>query len=418
MKTPPAAHSVEQLLRRWIGLDPATIGATAIDRAIRLRMAAVDAADRGVYLTMLAADPGERDRLVDEVVVPESWFFRDAAVFTDLRRAALAHRDAPHLRPLALLSVPCAGGEEPYSVAMTMLDAGLPADRFRIDAFDVSHQALGRAVAGRYSANAFRTPDLAFRDRWFTRDGAVAILDERIKRRVSFAWGNLLDPGFHAAHGPYDIVLCRNLLIYLDEDARRQVEQTCDRLLAPDGLLVVGAAEPAMLAGRWTAAGAASSFVLRRVASGPTRSGTAAPSARASDVAGHAPPAPAAAPTPAAGSHGAAAAPAGGPASEAVVREAQALAAAGRVAEAIDCCRQAAKVAPSAGIFFLMARLERQTGSRDQAEACLHKTLYLDPDRADALLELALLAEEQGDRTLADRYRQSATRVLARTGEA
>lgn len=412
-----AVPSVEQLLRRWIGLDPTTIGATAIDRAIRLRMAAVDAADRDAYLRMLVADQGERDRLVDEVVVPESWFFRDAAVFTDLRRAALSRRDAPHLPPLAVLSVPCAGGEEPYSVAMTMLDAGLPEDRFRIDAFDVSRQALGRAVAGRYSANAFRTSDLAFRDRWFTRDGAVAILDERIKRRVNLAWGNLLDPGFSSAHGPYDVVLCRNLLIYLDEDARRRVEQTCDRLLAPEGLLVVGAAEPAMLAGRWAAAGAASSFVLRRVASPPRRSDAAAPPAHAKGTR-HAPPPPASVPVPVTGSNGAAAAPTGGPHLEAVVREAQALAAAGRVAEAIDCCRQAAQVAPTAVVFFLMARLERQTGSLDQAEACLHKTLYLDPDRADALLELALLAEERGDRTLADRYRQSAARVLARTGEA
>lgn len=408
MTLPSPSSTVEQLLGRWIGLDPTTIGATAIDRAVRLRMTAVAAPDRQAYLARLAADRDERDRLIDEVVVPESWFFRDEAVFADLRRLAAARRDAPHLPPLTILCAPCAAGEEPYSVAMALLDAGLTAERFRIDAFDVSQQALGRAVAGRYSDNAFRTPDLAFRDRWFHRDGTVAVLDERIRSRVGFAWGNLLDPGFCAGRGPYDVVLCRNLLIYLDADARRQVERTCDRLLAAEGLLVVGAAEPAMLAGRWTAAGVASSFVLRRVAPGPTAAEGASPTRR--------PPAPT--PAPAARERHAPVVEPEPPDPEASLHEARTLGACGRIAEAIACCRRATASAPTAPGFFLMALLERRAGAIEQAEASLHKVLYLDPDRADALLELALIADERGDSAMADRYRESAARVIARRGEA
>ena len=82
MTIPPTSPTVEQLLGRWIGLDATTIGTTAIDRAVRLRMAAVAAADRQAYLARLAADRDERDRLIDEVVVPESWFFRDEPVLT------------------------------------------------------------------------------------------------------------------------------------------------------------------------------------------------------------------------------------------------------------------------------------------------------------------------------------------------
>jgi chemotaxis protein methyltransferase WspC len=402
------APGIEQLLGRWIGLDPATIGTTAIDRALRLRMAALAILDREAYLARLAADREERDRLIDEVVVPESWFFRDEAVFDDLRRLATARRDAPHLPPLSILSAPCAAGEEPYSVAMTLLDADLAAERFRIDAFDVSHRALGRAVAGRYSANAFRTPDLAFKNRWFERDGAIAVLHERIRGRVGFAWGNLLDAGFGAGRGPYDVVLCRNLLIYLDTDARRLVERTLDRLLGPDGLLVVGAAEPAMLTGRWAAAGGASPFVLRRVASQATPAAAPRVPARS----------PAAPCTAGAAEDRAGSAATAVPDPESILGEARALGAAGRLAEAIDCCRRAATINPTAPGFFLMARFERQAGALDQAEACLHKVLYLDPDRADALLELALLADERGEHPLANRYRESAARVLARKGEA
>jgi len=403
MTIPPTSPTVEQLLGRWIGLDATTIGTTAIDRAVRLRMAAVAAADRQAYLARLAADRDERDRLIDEVVVPESWFFRDEPVFDDLRRLATARRATPHLRPLAILCAPCAAGEEPYSVAMTLLDAGLAPERFQIEAFDVSQQALGRAVAGRYSANAFRTPDLAFRDRWFRRDGTVAVLDERIRSRVAFAWGNLLDPGFCAGRGPYDVFLCRNLLIYLDADARRQVERTCDRLLATDGLLVVGAAEPAMLAGRWTAAGGTSSFVLRRVAPTPPPAGAVAAPPRAVAAAANGRDAPGAAENP--------------PDPQAILDEAQTLGDSGRITEAIACCRHAAAVAPTAPGFFLMALLELRTGAIEQAEACLHKALYLDPERADALLELARIADARGDRTMADRYRQSAARVVARRDE-
>lgn len=401
--TPPPNRTVEQLLRHWIGLDPDTIGATAIDRAVRLRMAAVAARDQEAYLARVAADRDERDRLIEEVVVPESWFFRDAAVFEDLRRAAAARRDAPYLPPLAILSSPCAAGEEPYSVAMTLVDAGIAPERFRIDAFDVSHQSLGRAVAGRYSANAFRSEDRGFVDRWFARDGSIAVLDERIKSRVSFAWGNMLDAGFCAGRGPYDVVLCRNLLIYLDAEARRRVEHACDRLLVPDGMLIVGAAEPAMLADRWAPAGAASSFVLRRGAARPTPPAATVPPERPAAFVAIAPPS-------------ARASEPLGP--EAALREAQALGAAGRIAEAFDCCRRAAATAPTAPLFFLMAMLERQAGALEQAEACLHKTLYLDPGRADALLELATLADDRGDRAMAARYRASAARVLARQGEA
>jgi chemotaxis protein methyltransferase WspC len=402
---PQQARTAEQLLRRWIGLDPETIGGTAIDRAVRLRMGAVGASDPDAYLARLAADRDERDRLIDEVVVPESWFFRDAAVFEDLRRSAAARRDAPHLPPLAILSAPCAAGEEPYSVAMALLDAGMPPDRFRIDAFDVSHQSLGRAVAGRYSANAFRAADLGFVDRWFARDGSIAVLDERVKSRVGFAWGNLIDAGFGAGCGPYDVILCRNLLIYLDAGARRSVEMACDRLLAPDGLLVVGAAEPAMLADRWTPAGTASSFVLRR--------NTARLSSALADPG--VPAVPCAAPASAATPPAEPEAPAD---LAAALRDAEALGAAGRLVEALDSCRRAAAAYPTAPAFFLLAMLEQQAGALEKAEASLHKTLYLDPERADALLELALLADDRGDRALAERYRQSAARVLARKGEA
>ena len=191
-------------------------------------------------------------------------FRSDPQVFGFIHRFATTFATAPGRTPLRILCVPCAAGEEPYSVVMTLLETGLAAHQFRIDAADVSGAALSRAEAATYSANAFRAEDCSFRDRWFHVQGAAARLDDTVRQHVHFFQANLLDESFAADSEPYDVVFCRNLLIYLTAEARSRVERVIDRLLAPDGLLVVGAAEPPILKGPWIPAVGNSVFALRR----------------------------------------------------------------------------------------------------------------------------------------------------------
>ncbi|NDC54081.1 MAG: chemotaxis protein, partial [Planctomycetia bacterium] len=265
---PPPLPAAEDLLARWIGLDPDTIGSPAIARAVRSRMEALGIPDPAALVDRAAADPAERDLLVEEVVVGESWFFRDPQVFGFVARFARSRAALPGRGPLRVLSAPCAAGEEPYSVAIGLLEAGLAPGQFTIDAVDVSRAALARAREARYTANAFRNADLSFRDRWFHREGQASVLDEHVRRLVRFAWANLLDESLlgetlGAGRGPYDVVLCRNLLIYLTPAARARVVATLERLLAPDGLLVLGAAEPPIMTGDWIPAGDSSIFAVR-----------------------------------------------------------------------------------------------------------------------------------------------------------
>ncbi|MFM9025461.1 MAG: CheR family methyltransferase, partial [Planctomycetaceae bacterium] len=219
MTTPTSTaldRSVEDLLRRWLGLDVTTLGTAALARAVRGRMKAIGIADQAAYAARIHADERERDALVEDVVVAESWFFRDPQVFDFVARFAVTLASLPGRMPVRILSAPCAAGEEPYSIAMALFDAGLEPGQFTIDAVDVSRVALERAARGRYSVNAFRNADLSFRDRWFHAvDGAMAI-DDRIRGLVAFAWANVLDDAFRAGRGPYDVIFCRNLLIYLD----------------------------------------------------------------------------------------------------------------------------------------------------------------------------------------------------------
>lgn len=423
-----ADAAIEQALARWIGLDVSTIGRPAVQRAARSRMAALGLYAPAAYAARIEADQQERDALVEEVVVAESWFFRDPQVFDFVARFALTLAALPGRLPVRILSAPCAGGEEPYSIAMALLDAGLVPGQFRIDAVDVSRVALARAAAGRYSANAFRNADLAFRDRWFTPQAGCNWLDDRVRGQVTFAPANLLDSAFCTDREPYDVVFCRNLLIYLDAEARGRVERVLDSLLRPDGLLVLGAAEPPILKGDWMPAGAASVFALRRGVRATTRQPTTVPvassrrtaaSTRRTESASQGPtarqrPTQPAQPQRAQPPEPAVDAALMEPLDDVLARAGQ-LANAGRYHDALVLCDEAqTAVGPSPRLFFLMGMLHQAAGDLDRAEGCLHKTLYLDAAHDEALLALALVATQRGDTRMAETYRQSAARVLAR----
>jgi chemotaxis protein methyltransferase WspC len=400
-----ACSPAEALLERWIGLDAHTVGSTAIARAVRVRMGACGETDEAVFLAHLTRDDAERDRFIDEVVVPESWFFRDPQIFDVLRQLADTFAASPGQAPLRILSAPCAAGEEPYSVALTLLEAGLSADQFRIDAIDVSHAALRRAAAASYSANAFRGADLGFRDRWFRMQGAAAELDESARKLVHFSWGNLLDESFAADSRPYDVIFCRNLLIYLTAAARNRVEQTLDRLLAPNGLLMLGAAEPPILKGSWTPFSGNTVFALQRGGRAAARLPVPPPVPR-----------PPNANAPRASGANEAVEPKL-PTRDELLHEAHELANAGRHAEAMEAClRQQQAAGPSAAVFFLMGTLYQAAGDLDRAEASLHKALYMDPAHEEAFLSLAVVATHRKDDQMAEHYRQSAARVRSRRG--
>jgi len=415
--TPNAAavRVAESLLRQWIGLDVGTIGQAALERAVNACMRASGERNADAFADRLQHDVAERDRLVEEIVVAESWFFRDPPVFDVVRRFALQRTKVPGAPPLRILCVPAAGGEEPYSVAMSLLDAGLAEGRFIVDAVDVSRVALARAVVARYVANAFRAAAPDFRDRWFRMEGPTAVLQDEVRRTVTFAWGNILDDGFAAGRPPYDVIFCRNLLIYLTPDARARVERQIDRLLTSDGVLVLGAAEPAIMRGAWMPASEHSAFALRRAPAAarepPTGGGAAALTRRA------APPSrpPAASPV-SARRHDRGGRP-DATTVDAVVRQAETLANAGRRSEALLLCQQHERQSgPAAGLFFLMGMIHQSTGDDRLAETYLQKTLSLDADHEDALLALSLLALRRGDPAAAEQYRQAAARVYSRKG--
>ncbi|AHI67006.1 cheR methyltransferase, SAM binding domain protein [Burkholderia thailandensis H0587] len=248
-------------LSRETGIDPASLGNDFVARALAERIAATQpgagdgaAAPAGrpqqsitdeavdAYWQRLNASADERRALIELFVVPETWFFREREAFGALARLGAQRLFAQPARVLRILSAPCSTGEEPYSAAMALLDAGIDPARFEIDALDISARAIAHAQRARYGRNSFRGHALGFRDRHFKAAADGWVLDERVRACVRFRQENLLDLLGRAGE-PYDFVFCRNVLIYFDRDAQDRVVRIVEERLDERGILFVGPAE-------------------------------------------------------------------------------------------------------------------------------------------------------------------------------
>src|SRR5262245_22602007 len=234
---------IERALRERVGLDSASIGSSVIQRSVRLRMKSRGIKKIEDYSRFLLSSSSEWNALTESVVVAETWFFRDVEPFNALVRLVLEKWLPSTERRLRLLSLPCSSGEEPYSLAMALLDAGVPSERLEIDAIDISARALSRARNGIYGKNSFRVNNLDFRNKYFRSTPEGFSLAPAVLKLVRFSEGNVLADNFQPPNSIYDFIFCRNLLIYFDGANQSKALARIHDLLAPDGFLFVGAAE-------------------------------------------------------------------------------------------------------------------------------------------------------------------------------
>ncbi|MEB3180170.1 MAG: CheR family methyltransferase [Nostocaceae cyanobacterium] len=239
---------IETILQNKIGLDAKVIGRKEISRITERRRLACNLPDLPSYLQYLQTSTQELQELIEEVIVPETWFFRDKEPFTFLQRYVTSELlPSQSQRILRLLSVPSSTGEEPYSIAMTLLNAGLTPHQFCIDAVDISKKSLLKAQQGIFRTNSFRGNNLEFRQRYFIQKGDEYHLSDLVKGAVNFRHGNLLNFNFLIDKHPYDIIFCRNVLIYFDQVSRDKTIQNLERLLKNQGLLFVGHADTSQI---------------------------------------------------------------------------------------------------------------------------------------------------------------------------
>ncbi|WP_434767838.1 CheR family methyltransferase [Pseudomonas triticicola] len=403
-------------LKERIGLDVASVGAAIIERAVRQRTTLSQAAHADEYWQLLQGSRDEQQALIEAVIVPETWFFRYPESFATLGKLARARlKELNNMRALRILSLPCSTGEEPYSIAMALLDAGLQPHQFKVDGMDISPLSVEKARRAVYGKNSFRGQDLEYRERHFFAEQDGHRVNEYVRGQVRWQVGNVLDPTLLASEPAFDFVFCRNLLIYFDQPTQKQVFEVLKRLTHVDGVLFIGPAEGSLL-GRlgMRSIGIPQSFAFSRHSEPhpeplPTPKPVAVP---ASQPMRSAPP-----PAPVRNRPFAAVTPlpvtkkTANPDAATLLAQIAALANEGKSAEARAACEDYLRShEPVAQVFYWLGLLSDVAGLSLEAQGFYRKALYLEPQHPEALMHLAALLQAQGDTAGARRLQERAAR--------
>lgn len=208
----------------------------ALEYGLREAASALGEDAVGLARRVVAREPDAVDVLVDHAVVCETMFWRHPEQLAAVGRLAAR---APG--PISIWCAGCATGEEPYSVAMTLLEAGRAGRGDRIVATDISERALAAARRGVYGQRAVRHLPADVAGRWMEGRGEDLRVGPAARALVTFARQNLTaDP---VPKGPFDVVLCRNVLIYFHPATAAATIYTLAGALRPGGALVLGPVE-------------------------------------------------------------------------------------------------------------------------------------------------------------------------------
>ncbi|QQV79003.1 protein-glutamate O-methyltransferase CheR [Sphingomonas aliaeris] len=239
-------HILTAVLEQRTGQQIAANREWRIETALKpvLRERGLDTLDQLAGEILSGTDPLVADQVVDALLNQESSFFRDAAVLDTVAAAVQAMREQAPNRSIRVWSAGCSMGQEPLSLAM-LFDEQVEAKGGRkpeIVATDVSEAALARARLGRFSQFEIqRGLPIRRMIRWFDAAGGDWAAKPELVRQISFRRLNLVADPLPA--GKFDVVLCRNVLLYLSSSLRRQVLDRLATVLRPGGLLVLGAGE-------------------------------------------------------------------------------------------------------------------------------------------------------------------------------
>jgi chemotaxis protein methyltransferase WspC len=369
---------IEALLQKAMGLKVTSIGKSTLDRSVQKRMTALSIKDKNAYLYQLQTSALELRELIEEVVIPETWFFRDNEPFKALTKFLVTQWAQKHKNNLfRILSLPCSTGEEPYTLSMTLLDSGWPADKFTIHGVDISHRSIAIAKKGVYSENSFRGKDLSYRTKFFKKNKTSFILNKNVRDKVHFHTGNVLNRSFIEGLGMFDVIFFRNVMIYFDALSRQHAIATLYKILSDDGILFVGHAEA------YTHAFAFHKKPEPRLKVDATKATSSQKPPQKSkkkfikrffpfDKRSKK--------------------------NEPDLKVARKLADEGELQKATEICEEYLdQCGPSAHAFFLLGIIRDAANDTDLAEKLFRKALYLDPNHEESLIFLSLLAEKTGD---------------------
>jgi len=220
-----------------------------IDRRLAERIAATGSGSFQSYFAMLRSDADhEIEHLVNAFTVNETYFYREDHQLRCMTAHLLGDllRRKPDREAIRIWSIPCSTGEEPYSIAMWLMENWSEVDKYNIEivASDIDTRALKAAAEGVYGARALMRLSHDMIERYFARiDEAQVRIDPGLRESVQFTRANLIDGQDMARYRDFDIVFCRNVLIYFDDASRRIAAENLYDCLRPGGYICLGHSE-------------------------------------------------------------------------------------------------------------------------------------------------------------------------------
>jgi chemotaxis protein methyltransferase CheR len=250
----PIAHEhlvdLAAILKERVGLHVRKDGHSALRIALTARLEVLDGMpDTGAYLALLRSGAGDEElrRLLPLVTVGKTSFFRDERQFRALEGIlpGLVARAKGGGRRVAIWSAGCATGEEPYSIAIAAAEAGAGPEHLEILATDVNPEAVAFAARGAYEPRRVREIPEPFLSRHFDRESDQYLVRSGLRRLITaIRPHNLVSSLFpRPADGGWDVIFCRNVIIYFDTPTTQQVLTQFHNALAPGGYLFLGYSE-------------------------------------------------------------------------------------------------------------------------------------------------------------------------------
>ena len=220
-----------------------------IDRRLEERIAATGSPSFQAYFSLLRADADhEIEFLINSFTVNETYFYREdhqlRCMTSNLLGAIVEQR--PPGSTIRIWSIPCSTGEEPYSIALWLMENWPQVDNYNVEIVgsDIDTRALRAAAEGIYGDRALMRLSRVIVDRYFkpVADGKHEI-DEGLRNSIEFTRANVIDPKDMARYRDFDLIFCRNVLIYFDDASRRLAAENLYDCLRPGGYICLGHSE-------------------------------------------------------------------------------------------------------------------------------------------------------------------------------
>ncbi|MCE2982194.1 MAG: hypothetical protein LW832_01385 [Parachlamydia sp.] len=351
-------------LEERIGINSNLVSKNFWKSAINKRMMHNQIYDYKNYYLVLHESKTEYEQMIESIVTPETWFFRDKNSI-DYCTEVIRQNESIYSK---ILSLPCSSGEEPYSIAISLLEGGISPHHFHIDAVDISLTAIEKAKEGSYGQNSFRNKFFDYKPVYFKKLlNEFKILD-KVKQQVTFYKSNVLEQSPPFEEASYHFIFCRKLLIYLSKQAQEKLFILLKYLLKEEGILIVGPSEShlVLMAGFFPYVPTACAF--KKAQPKKMINQVLHPISITSET------------------------------KKNLLKEANQLASDGFLKEAEKTSWKVLQTfGPEYEAYFLLGLLKHAVGEEKEAENFFKKALYLLPNHYESLIYLALLYEKKGE---------------------